>query len=244
MFTPGGFVTFRDSAAPYMDPEGFFGQHKNPGARSTNNALLYTGTYYAILVLKGEAREEDLKQFETLVRACEVPGNPGLYYRHPNHTDIPQQHDDYIGIAAASYHLQSTIAKDIMTYGKAYNWTYDSLKPGSSNIAFWHYRFGSVTPHYKVCAGEHLGLIDQITWSISIAIGAFGNKDNASGKILDWLKIRAVGGKFPLCDAAIALWRYRMGKAFPNGMGDIFAHYFLNDGGYSHPFSEATKGIL
>ena len=241
-------MSFKDDSKTYMDPEGFFGQRQNPGFRSTNNSLLYTGTYFTILVILGEARKEDLEVFEKIVQACEVPvgavPTPGLYYRHPDQNDIPEEHDDYVGLASAAYHLNSSVAKDIVNYGRKHAWFYDSITPFAHNLARWHAKFGSVTPHYKVCAGERLPLFDQITWATSILLDAISPRVNLSTKILNWLKIKAIDGKYPICNAAIAFWRFKMHRLFPNGMADVFTLYFTNDGGSEHPFAKATLGVL
>ena len=239
---------FRKDAEEFFDAEDMFGQWRNPIARTTNNALLYSGTYYTILVMLGLARSPDLERFNKMCRSCEVPVNgvpqPGLYFRHPNHSDMKQEHDDYVGMAAAAYHLDSPIAKEIVKYGRDNDWYYDSLHLTVKDPAKWHSRFGNIVPHYKACAKEVLGLVDQVFWALPTIFGAFGKKDNSSGIILDWLKIAPVDGKYFICNIAIMIWRWRMRKAFPKGMADVFAIYFQNDGGYDHPFSKATVGIL
>lgn len=236
---------FRQDAATFFDSEGFFGQWRNPPPRSTNNSLLYTGIYYALLVRLGLARTEDLIAFDAAVSACWVPGHEGLLYRHPMHNDIPQEHDDYIGVAAAAYFLKSSIAKKIAAYGRANDWYFDSLRPGSRDLSKWHGRFLGVVPHYKNCEDESfLGIPDQLGLSIDVCGSAFSNKDSTSGKILDWLKIIVVDEKYAITNLSILLWRWRMRKMYPNGMGDVFATYFKNDGGYGHPFSKATMGVL
>lgn len=235
---------FREYSAPYFDEENTFGQCKHPPLRSTNNALLYTGTYFLILYYLGEATPEDQKSFRELITACQVPGHRGLYYRHPGHNDIKQEHDDYIGVAAADYFLKVGVAKEITTFGREHDWIYDSLNPESKEIRFWHGRFGDVVPHYKNCAGERLGIFDAFTWALAIFVGAFRERSGTSGTILDWLKIVPMDGKYFICDLAILFWRWKMKKKFPLGMSDVFATYFQNDGGYDHPFSKATKGLL
>lgn len=177
-----------DALIPYRDTKYYFiGDGEYPSDPSGNSAL-YEG--HVVALSDGEYIN-NLNYIYSLLKVV-----PGLINRKPNASDR-QTHDDYTGLA-----LKSIIADDIVEYGKANYGFYDNNNPNKSLgwylktvinnpeylIRFNHYIRPGQRAHYRMMAGHKISLLSALIWSGSI-ITTSRNKQNESGKLLDYLKL-------------------------------------------------------
>lgn len=148
----------RASFAPYRDPNGFVQPRIYPDCAASQNALLYTSEYYALLVLHGVANAADKLEFESMVDRCSVL--PGLLKR--NHGSDQQGVDDYIGVLLAAMFLNSEkVCRNIYNYGREHHYFYNNVRPGSVlnergrvNLSACFFRFIPFMACLKVLNGE------------------------------------------------------------------------------------------
>lgn len=99
----------------YTDQDRLVTIDKNPGKWSTGNGLMHLGLSHVLFKALNIQTFPDTYIFKEAVLACEVPNNPGSYYRNPGRTDDNRQ-DDLIGVSAGSVATNSTFHKDIEEY--------------------------------------------------------------------------------------------------------------------------------
>jgi hypothetical protein len=213
-----------------MDSDGLVSVIKNPGRWSTGNGLLYTGMFYTMLVLRGEARTDDLKRFEDAVINCYVPGYPGLLNRNPNRPDHEAQ-DDYIGVMAAGFHLKSKIAETILNHGMSHNYCWNNESPESYSLECDHDRFPGLIYFYQSCAEKLVSKYSNILLSLEIFFDAFF-KNDISDHCLTWVKTTVLAETSLICAFSASLWNWRIEKKF-GSLNMLFSKYFGED----HPFS-------
>ena len=128
---------FRQLGAPFIDPTGRLSDKpSNQEDGITDNAILFTGEFLFLLKeLRKYGVQEDSLALTTLFSARVMPG---LYTRHPlsymtkyniEHNTI--SHDEYLGALLLAYCLDrhKQEAREIVEYGKKYNWQYTDLYP-------------------------------------------------------------------------------------------------------------------
>jgi len=208
---------------------------KDPQENSTSgNHHIINAIHYTILNREGELTEQDREIADKYIEACME--RPGIFNRAPDKFDH-QAHDDYIGIACTSSLLSlpfiGYINDNKLRY---YDNTEESIKFEFKN---WHGRFPWAIMTYRVCGGLSVNILLQLAFCIYLYIN-IGNKDltDTSGKILRWLQIEAVKGKYKLVDYFIKMWHTDVMKDYPGGMGDVMGIYYGED----HPFAKVLKG--
>lgn len=202
--------------------------YKNPGDHSTDNGLLFSGTY--IVLCSDAEREAEREWFTSLVKSCEIV--PGLYGRYPGDNSF-NSHDDLTGVAAASSLLGLPYAKDILSYGLEMDYAWNTEEVGKWTWRSWLARILGFIPFLRVAANSKLGMASQITAALSFLASTFEPKDETSGKCLLYLKARIMYGQYPLVDIAIEIWKRHVTKQY-GGMRGVYEIYF----GKSHPFVE------
>lgn len=232
-------MSFREEVEQnYTDAEGMITSVRDPKEKWTSgNHLLITGTYYVLLSYLDRTTEADVENFKKLVKSCEV--RPGVYNRNQNRPDA-QAHDDYIGIVAASYFLQSDFHREVLDHGENNNWTFDNTDNDIVEINSYFSRFPDFVPFVRAANGKSPSLWEQVLFAIAILVSAFSDKNETSGKILKWLEIQTIRNKYFIIDSAIFFWKKMIFKKYPNGMGDVFGIYFGKD----HPFAKYTQGMI
>mgnify|MGYP006266702729 CR=1 FL=1 len=215
---------------------------RDPGGELDGNSVLYAGTY-ALICRKLYGRYVDAKDYEyNLYKFIEV--KPGVICRGGKPQD-PQTHDDYIGLCTLSgLTAEKKAATEVYEYGKANCWSYVNVAYSFKdlfNAQFW--RLPGVVQHIKICAGKSWSWFDYLLFIVSVLTNAFTAKNSTSGKILTWHMVtmyELLGDRFWLADKAVAFWKHRILKMYPNAMGDVFGIYFGKD----HVFAKYTIGII
>lgn len=197
-------------------------KNKTTDATVDGNALLYTGTYYCMLKLLGEDTAFDRVKLKQIIKRWEV--SPGLLVRA--HSNIPQSHDDYIGILAAAFVYGLPFAERVLDYGDKSDWWFSSKYFG---------RLPGFAAHVRVCANKPLTPYEQLAWCADIIPTTLKKGDATSGRIMDLLKALAMRDKSYLLTGAALWWmRYRLKSVYKTQpLGQIFSIYFHP----GHPFS-------
>lgn len=213
-----------------MDEDGLVTIDRDPGRWSTGNGLLYTGIFYTLLFLRGEALPEDVVRFSKTVYNCwQVPG---VLNRNPGRPDL-ESHDDYIGVMAASYHLNTPHAKIICGYGEKHWWSFNNVDPCKWALQTYHGRFPGLVGYYRMAARKPPGMLQSLMLNAKITASACPS-ENASGKILTWLMTTVLEAENkPYFGDSIELWKARMKHDYKT-LNGLFSTYFKP----SHPFSQ------
>lgn len=196
---------------------------QSPQDDSTDNALLFSSIYMVMLSLYGNVPIAEIKWYNEFIAKHRL--KPGSFKRHLLET-FPSSHDDHTGIAVAS-----ALHPDINLFAL------EIYLHGEDNLWIWNRNFlGRIIdfiPTIKTCAGVKLSMFEQLMFIVGTLGNLFEPKQETSGKILLWLKHKALWGKYRSIDTAITIWRWWMKKRYPNGMQDVMAIYY----GAQHPFS-------
>lgn len=212
----------------------------------SNNNLLYTAHYYAILEMYEEIDEErDGKTVEAMFRLHQV--TPGLLKRDPD-SGMAQKHDDIIGAACmAAIVGRFDLAQEILAHLRACEWEIDVLDPnGEYDIGLDVSRIGGFEQTMELCAGESLGLWSQAILGITLVAGAY-KKSGQSGALMDWLTFRAAKAVLkrkkqnPYVLKFFLAWFEKVMRKDPLAMGSRFAEYFPINGKL-HPMALYTFG--
>jgi hypothetical protein len=237
-------VSVKDDFLPYTDRLGFISGEANPQG-SSGNALLFTA--YAMLVLR---QQGCLAQFDRdlfliqVAEACEII--PGLYKRPPPYSQDQESQDDYIGLAAASYFLNTSHARDALEYGREHyykkwcfycKYQYDKAHVEESQVFnAWLGRFVTAMIHMQWAAGEYPALWRRLWWAYSVAFS--GSKNEQDPWLLNWLMIHTMDGRSRIGLVGASIWQWRLKRAFPGGIKQVFARYF-NDP--NHPLARYAQ---
>lgn len=195
-----------------------------PGA---GNLLLHTGLYYVAAYKEGAS---PMRPFGEVIKSSGVKGYPGLYWRSPYKVGDTQQHDDYIGIAAAAYFYDQGLAQDIVNHGKKYKWCYNSTAPPVFELTLLHDRFPGQIAFYRMSAGETLSIWEALPILIRALIMSYSKDGDAA--IHSYLMFSVGNDAMPLLFKPfwwISGFRKEIGKKFEPYLG------------IGHPLNEITK---
>ncbi len=224
---------YKEAIRYYLEHEySVVGLFPNPINHSTDNALLFTATY---LVHNPEDLEMKEKYFH-FVDKCQVPNNPGLYYRYPNFVDL-NAFDDQTGICLMSHMYNTHHADDIYMHGYMNNWSWNTENPGVWTRRSFFGRIPSHVAFVKACAKYHISLLDSLYASIAYLYDCFVSRDETNGRCLLYLRQKVLKGKSKVLDLSINLWKYVMMKKYPDGLKGLYTVYFKDH----HPITQFAK---
>jgi hypothetical protein len=214
----------------YFDSDLQVSTDRDPTPRSTLNGIRDTGIFYTILKLTGQLLPEDRLEFMKMITRCEKDRIPGLYLRRPGVPNA-QGHDDYTGIAAASFHLDLPMAEDICVFGENEFYRFDVEQPDKPRWKYCHERFPGLVGFYNVCAKREIGLFRR--FSIWFALKTSNPKltSDATNVILKWLWVSVLETN-PMFKKVCDEWSDALARA--GGIRYFFGQYFGKD----HPFSK------
>jgi hypothetical protein len=193
-----------------------------PGA---GNLLLHTGLYY---VAAHKEKVSTKRTFSEVVKSSEVKGYPGLYWRSPYKIGDRQEHDDYLGLAAASYFYDQSIAKDILAHGQKFKWCYNSQNPEKFDPSLIHDRFPGQIAFYRMSAGEAVSVWELLPLVIRAVTMSYSSAGDSA--IHSYLMFSVGMDAYPLL--FYPAW-WISGKP----LGKKFEPYL----GIGHPLNEITK---
>jgi hypothetical protein len=230
--------SFREECAPYF-AKGPIMLHKPEDAQIDGNGLLYTGLYATIAKELNCFRAQEDNQLVVAAYNLAVV-KPGLIDRGRDNLS-PEEHDDYIGLAAAQWH----VGQAMLTYGKNNNYIYNNMNlPGIKNsLRFFFARIPGFVCHLKLSANEAPSPFDRLYWCVGILASAFFGGTDASGYQLKWLMVKRYDSsqsRNKVMDIVSNIWKAKIISKYPNAMGGVFADYF----GPQHPFAVHMKGRI
>lgn len=220
----------------YRDKLGFISGTRNPEG-SSGNAVLFAAEE-AILRRKLDDWSGSVTLVQSIRACCEI--ERGLLKRpHPFSQD-QESLDDYIGLAA----IDPGLAREALAYGRAHFYrplpflklAYQySMRNEEKDVIAWLGRFPAMIAHLQFAAGETPPLWRRLWWTASIAMS--GKPDQQDPWILSWvmLETNAKGDSF-LADVAHGFWRWRLERAYPKGLSEVFRKYFNDE---AHPIANA-----
>lgn len=192
-----------------------------------DNLALGTAHLIALLTEGAEKAEWRFKAWKFLSSES-VSVRPGLYRRYPGATG----NNSVDNLVAAAFSCSGQ-AFFICLRGTQMHWCFDVENPDKFSFKYWYARFIGFPPFIKIAAGEKIGLISQLLWSIACIYSALTPKQNTSDKLLQYLMNRTVGGRYWLCDRAIGAWGRLMARKY-SSLKEVYAVYY----GDSHPFAK------
>lgn len=149
----------------------------------------------------------------------------GLFSRQPDSykSNNPVSHDEYSGLNysfACISQFRSSLAADIVEYGKKYNYCYDDtnprVRPSLYNPVLWfqaymvasgrkqrkHYKLFNTATHwrqpdevgfYKIMSEKHNPSIFELLFiALSLFLSVRKPKGSTSGKLINWYKLKAL----------------------------------------------------
>jgi len=169
---------------------------------------------------------------------------PGIITRGRHKAFDTQEHDDVMGMIGASvFSGYIAPAQEIYLAGKKSGWVYnEGVYKSKSDIGRffenWYNRFPGFVGLVKLGAGEKLSLWDKLSFAVSLL--TFSGE---SGAQLDWVKVKVYErctDKSWIIDKAVAYWKNKVRKKYPQLMGDVFKIYY----GEGHFFTKWMKGRI
>lgn len=229
----------RQAIGPYLENKWpFVGLVPNPSDHSTDNAILFSGTY-AVLVWGADPSGHDgwssvRAWFAKLELQLRVRLQGAVYDRYPMDSSSLNSHDNLIGLMSALYFYYPLRNIDIWMWGKKHWGSWNNQDPEKWTFRSCLARIPGVWAFVKAAASQRLSLFDQLVWSAVCVWNCLSKKEDTSGKCLQYLQNQVVSRKYKICDAAIQFWEEQMLIMYPGGMREVYAIYFGSD----HPFAQ------
>lgn len=193
----------------FIDSNAWDSRFNMPTCPMNNNPWIYSA--YAQKLMKQDGHLIDDSVISKFFDACSVPGNPGLFHRWPNLSGGTNSHDEILGAA----YLSRDAAKKILDYLDSTDGVFSDLGEKSDNpLHFNVYRMIFVRPFLVARAypDQVLGVLSQYVWSGHIFFDAFTHKaGDAGGALRNWIMFEEMS-RFPICQAAIVVWKMRMNR--------------------------------
>lgn len=240
MLAPERAEALHEAIGPYLEKKWpFVGLTPNPSDHSTDNAILFSGTY-AVLMWQPVASYQDRwaeirSWFLKLEVQLRVRFDGAVYDRYPMDSSSLNSHDNLIGLMAALYFYCPLKNIDIWRWGEKHWGSWNNQDPDKWTFASWLARIPGVWAFVKAAAGRPMNILDQLVWAAACVWSCFSKKEDTSGKCLQYLQNQVVWGKHKICDWAIIHWREQMLSMYPGGMKEVYAIYF----GKEHPFAQS-----
>ena len=229
----------------YVDANGLVSPSKclptNP--RASDNGLLYTGEFYALLAARGEL-DNSCGGIAGRIRPCQA--SLGLYNRSPRDTD-PEAPDDYYGLAAG---LGAFGTVRSINYSTLYNWgaicaafnivrygckhfgSFNNVNPGkwTWQSFFWRQPQLIVALYAAANRAPRWQLPFRIYTASIIATACMFTPPiptESTPRRLTWLLIQATQHQSWLCRVAAKVWWRRLRKQYGDpGMRAVNSLYF------------------
>ncbi len=181
--------------------------HSSVGENSwdSENQLLFTGTYAKLLDLLGALDTATYCRLLTGVYACQVPGNPGLFNRHPGWSNRTISHDEMNGLMFLDSTGAGNIAETFIEYGEKHSWAFVNENPGANGLQLFA---GQNTPlqdgqksralfpyihrirqprdrcFYKLVAGKKPNALEVLSFCTAAMLSANDPVSETSGRLM------------------------------------------------------------
>lgn len=211
----------------------------------TDNTILFTIEMYALFHELGIFDKDDAKRLHKAIRMVgrRASGGlgsdiiPGLYNRNPGRDDRKDQWDNYEAISCSTQFGEDfkQYSEEILKYGQIFWWySYDNRAPGKFSVnSFWksfpnwNYfeccRQGWNVFTYQVNAGNAPNPLYYL-WFVGKILIENDDPADTSGKLITWLRFRAIGHKWYLKPLKW-LFNRKIKKIYKNGIAGAFKVY-------------------
>lgn len=244
LFTPE--ETKQEIINSWMDSDKLVALEKNPQPWSCENGPLFTATFFTLCSLLKILTDQDVEMFAAAIDRCwrRVDNKIvlGLMNRNPGRDMDLEQHDNNDGVSALSYKVGESLHKFIYKYGKSHFWIYNNVNPGKLTVngkfTFRIFRLPHQVAFYKMLNGEFGGILGLPWLLINFVASTFG--EGTSGKIINWLRLEALGQHSGFFRVIKKWYLGRLKKKFKGPLGDgmieVFRIYYKD-----HPMTQLAK---
>ena len=183
----------------------------------SDNTILFTIEMYALFQELGIFDNDDAERLHKAIRKLgrRASGGtssdiiPGLYNRKPGQDDRKEQWDNYEAISTSAVFGDDfrKYSEEILRYGRKFLWySYDNRSPNKFSVhSFWkpffNWRYfeccrqGWNVFTYQVNAKETPNPFYYL-WFVGKILLENDNPQDTSGKLITWLRFRAIGNKW------------------------------------------------
>lgn len=229
--------TFRELCAEYSTEDGVM---LDRNKIIDGNALLYTAAKISLMQDLGIIGHQEFDTYMHML--ANVEQAPGLIDRYGKPGD-KQQHDDYVGLLAASAIRDSgEFAERVYEHGKSHWYSWNNQE-GRWTLWSFFVRQPGFWATVKAASGKWLNPFDEV-----MAIGDLltsVHTSGASGKLMNYLQYKTYVRKCswktnPLLRSGCALFKFLYMRRFPKGVKESYSEYF----GPDYPFSKLPDGFF
>lgn len=227
----------RESLPGYQDENGIL-EDKNKII--DGNALLYTGAAIVLLHRFNDFKLTDFPMYEAALKA-EI--KPGLLERYKK-PDDSQEHDDYVGMLAASYFVDSgSFAERVVKQGRANKYCWDNKNPGKFSLGKLFVRMPGWWGLAKAASDHWLNPFDQIYVFIDQLVAGLTN-NGSSGILMSYMNYNVQVTKsvftHPISRLGCYLFKKLYMKKHPKGIKESYTDFF--DANY--PLAQLPDGFF
>lgn len=227
----------RDNLPDYQDENGIL---ENKSKIIDGNALLYTGALIVLLHRLNDFKLADFPIWKTMLKS-EI--KPGLLERYKKSGD-PQEHDDYVGMLAASFFVESGFfAERVLRQGWENWFCWDNQKPGKFSFDKFFVRMPGWWALAKAASDHWLNPIDQL-WAFVQFLSAGLTNNGSSGILMAYLNYNVQVTKsawtHPVSRLGCWIFKKMYLKKHPKGIKESYAEFFNAD----YPLAQLPDGFF
>lgn len=218
---------FREDCAEWSNE---FGVMLNKSKIIDGNALLYTGAKFSLMKDLGIHSHQEYATYVHMLQ--DVERAPGLIDRYAKPGD-KQQHDDYIGLLAASaIEDGGEFARRVYDHGRA-NWYSWNNQDGKWALWSFFVRQPGFWATVKAAAGKWLNPFDSLMASVDLLFSALFH-DGHSGLLMNYLQYKTYVRKCcPFLHPGLRLscWIFKKLylRKYPKGIKESYSSYFSSE---------------
>lgn len=221
---------FTEELVPYTESDGLILERvKTSDGAETGNGIFNLSLVEVIKLRIGESSVPSVVNFCNVIQKCEV--EPGLFYRGPMKKQELEAFDDYVMLCGASYLLNVSFAKEVLSYAQKHTWSFNSLEPGKWTAQTCFGRYPFFIPYVKLSACQPDGLMGECILGTGLIMDSL-SKD-ADTMLMGWMRVQVLKGR-GVADYSVGIWERALLKKFPNGMQDVASQYY----GPAHPITK------
>lgn len=212
---------------------------------ATGNGVRYTGEYYLLMGLAGQANDIIKAKYRAIMASCTV--TPGVIKRSPLPSNDLEQQDDHLGYLAACRVLGLySDAEQVLNYGFKHLGFFNTDNPGSytsNGTIFWKAFLWRMPQLFFVtlCAADKYRFWKFWYWpamlitAFVIAVSAYNKPtSDIDSRGLTFLMVMATSSSSLTCRLASKLFYKFVKQVYPAGMVGAYTQAY----GADHPLTK------